>query len=316
MFGGKREKALAEENARLKETVAMKNSALELVGRQKDEIEEQFTALVAANAQLEQDLTQAKKQLLQMKELSEENKSNVTALYEEYGHTRELAQKAETAQENFYQEVKTQTETVAEIVEKNKHFTTPMKVITEFSEEYKTEREALYEQLEQMLSLSKNMGVLALNAAIEAGRMGESGRKFIASAENIRTFADEYHTTGVTVKQQIEKLSSRVEQLEEQGRHLSQLLKDNNISMGKILKAGNNCILDYEKHKCTVGQLASKGQPEKLQDVLEKENEIVELGQQMNAQIEKMSETFEEQKNCTNGMEQAFEWIQHAVREG
>ena len=87
-----------------------------------------------------------------------------------------------------------------------------------------------------MAQLSKSMGVLALNAAIEAGRMGDTGKKFIASAEEIRTLSEQFETAADQTGQRLKGMAEKMQEMEEQIRHLNQLLKENNISMGKVLK--------------------------------------------------------------------------------
>ena len=74
------------------------------------------------------------------------------------------------------EQVKGQNEKVVEIVENNKHFTTPMKKhISEVPQALREMRQARNgERAERMEELSKTMGVLALNSAIEAGRMGRA----------------------------------------------------------------------------------------------------------------------------------------------
>ena len=66
---------------------------------------------------------------------------------------------------------------MAQLVEENKHFTTPSKFLNEFPVALKAENEKTREELEKMQDCGKQMGVLALNAAIEAGRMGEGGKQ-------------------------------------------------------------------------------------------------------------------------------------------
>ena len=81
---------------------------------------------------------------------------------------------------------------MAQLVEENKHFTTPSKFLNEFPVALKAENEKTREELEKMQDCGKQMGVLALNAAIEAGRMGEGGKQFVTAAETIRVSAGTY----------------------------------------------------------------------------------------------------------------------------
>ena len=57
---------------------------------------------------------------------------------------------------------------------------------------------------------TKNMTVLALNAAIEAGRLGESGMRFLQAAENVRQLSEEYG-------RMVSELSSQMKELQEIG---------------------------------------------------------------------------------------------------
>ena len=316
MFGGKREKELADETVRLKELLAAREKTLAQIGSEKDELEEQFAALAVANSQMEKELKLVTEQLRKMTELSEKNHEEAQELKQELLRAKDQTGKAEEAQDGFYNEVKGQNGRILEIVENNKHFTTPMKTITELPADYREGRERLDVQLEQMVDFSKNMGVLALNAAIEAGRMGEAAKKFVTTAENIHSFSNAYEAAAIDVIKQLGMLDGKIEQTEEQTRNLNRLLKDNNVSMGRLLKESNSSILEYENHKCSVGQLASKGAAEDLSGFLERSDTIAEMERHMEEGLLDMAELTKEQKECAGKMEQAFDKIRHAVKEG
>ena len=154
----------------------------------------------------------------------------------------------------FMEQVKGQNEKVVEIVENNKHFTTPMKHISEAPQALREMRQALGERAERMEELSKTMGVLALNSAIEAGRMGESGTRFVTAAEQVRAYADDYEQEALALKTQLGEAEERITSLEEQVHHLNELLKENNISMGKLYRDCAQNMVAYE-----TGQIGLRG---------------------------------------------------------
>ena len=79
--------------------------------------------------------------------------------------------------------------------------------------------------------------MLALNSAIEAGRMGRAEPGFVTAAEQVRAYADDYEAGGAGVKRHPAWGGGRTDRvLEEQVHHLNELLKENNISMGKLYR--------------------------------------------------------------------------------
>ena len=223
MFSGKREKALLEEElAALRETEKRERELLHKIAGQKDTAEEQFARMTASRAQMEKEIEEIEQQMQQ---------NGV-----------------------FMEQVKGQNEKVVEIVENNKHFTTPMKHISEAPQALREMRQALGERAERMEELSKTMGVLALNSAIEAGRMGESGTRFVTAAEQVRAYADDYEQEALALKDQLGEAEERIASLEEQVHHLNELLKENNISMGKLYRDCAQNMAAYE-----TGQIGLRG---------------------------------------------------------
>lgn len=78
------------------------------------------------------------------------------------------------------------------------------KIIAPVTAELSHGMEEMRNMLEHVVELGKQMEVLSLNAAVEAGRMGESGRKFVESAEEIRGMSDKYQETTSTLAQHLQ----------------------------------------------------------------------------------------------------------------
>ena len=138
--------------------------------------------------------------------------------------------------EQLKSQINHQLETATALVEGNKHFTTPAKYLSELPNTLKQNCESYEKQLEDMTEYGKQMGVLALNAAIEAGRLGESGRNFVLSAEEIRQTAVSYEKAAATLKEEVEASHAKIAEMEDTISRLISLLKENNIGTGKLLK--------------------------------------------------------------------------------
>lgn len=78
------------------------------------------------------------------------------------------------------------------------------KIIAPVTAELSHGMEEMRNMLENVVELGKQMEVLSLNAAVEAGRMGESGRKFVEAAEEVRGMSDKYQQTTSTLAQHLQ----------------------------------------------------------------------------------------------------------------
>lgn len=132
--------------------------------------------------------------------------------------------------------VQNQMETAAELVEENKHFTSPAKYLTEAPASLKQSCQSYEEQLQEMAEYGRSMGVMALNAAIEAGRMGENAKQFVLASEEIRQTALAYEKAAITMKEEVVSSRAKIDELEETIHHLVSLLKDSNMGTTRLFK--------------------------------------------------------------------------------
>lgn len=141
---------------------------------------------------------------------------------EEYGQLTQLVQQ--------------QMDAVTELVEENKHFTSPAKYLTEAPTVMKQSYESYEAQLDEMAEYGRQMGVMALNAAIEAGRIGESAKQFVAVSEEIRQTAMVYEKAASSMKEEIAASKAKIDELEEIIHRLVALTKDSNMGTTRLLK--------------------------------------------------------------------------------
>ncbi len=132
--------------------------------------------------------------------------------------------------------VQQEMEAITELVEDNKHFTSPSKYLTEVPSLMKQTNQSYEKQLDEMAEYGRQMGVMALNAAIEAGRMGESAKQFVNASEEIRQTALVYEKAAITMKEEVAASQAKIGELEETIHRLVGLLKDSNMGTARLLK--------------------------------------------------------------------------------
>ncbi|MEE1077784.1 MAG: methyl-accepting chemotaxis protein [Agathobacter sp.] len=193
------------------------------------------------------DIHQVKESLESMDSLAKQNVEACSTL----SHTMELfTNEMDAAYSNYdrvLEGIRKQLQDTMDLVEENKHFTTPSKYLSEFGESLHQDYQAYEQSLEKMTGLGKQMGVLALNAAIEAGRLGEAGKDFVSSAEEIRSFANNYQDEIDVLEEQVKKSEERVEELEKQVNLLVSHLKESNVCATRLMKSTSESVKQMEE---------------------------------------------------------------------
>lgn len=316
MFGGKREKALEETLRAAKEAEQVKQTAFEQITEQRDDILERFAHMTASRSEMERKTEQIKEQLTHISELSENGNQTAGVLC---GAIRDIGSGVERFDANhtvFLGEAKAWNEKIMEIVENNKHFTTPMKFISEMAQGLFGEQEKLHGHASRMADFSKNMGVLALNCAIEAGRMGESGRNFVTAAEEIRAFCEQHEQEARELAAQLDAADARAAELTEQVHHLNELLKENNNSMRRLLNDSSERLSAYESGQLVLAELmddALVGKADALQQSVE---ECMRTEERMLRKVGNILDELQEQKQSADELENICQGVLESARSG
>ena len=169
--------------------------------------------------------------------------------------------------------------------------------------------------MELMTAQGKDMGVLALTAAIEAGRMGETGRNFVETAQKIRDQSSEYERIAVSVKNKLEADESRIQKLEEQVGILTGILKENNILETEMLK-------HFEETKETAAEAFDDGVSAELAEMKEQvtglwnaEQEILKVQKRNQIQLGDMKEEYQAWQKITDDAVQMIQPVMKSASE-
>lgn len=296
MFG--RNKISQEEIERLKNKINIDNGFFAEMEDQKDmfdasvaELAESYRQVAADVAQLSENMNNA----ITLASGNAEIENGLGAIINDY---RERVQKKEMQQQASDEAYHRLLDATTRLVDVNKHFTTPSKYISEFPSNYKAQNQSCRENLDQMEEFGKQMGVLSLQAAIEAGRLGEDGRQFVETAENIRTYAANYDKVIAQTRLQLEQSDERLSELENQVHHLITLLKENNIATAKLMNLCQDAVnkSDALNHNSLMDDFIEI--QNKMSTLRNADEEIVKSEERNRMQVDDLNEEFlAQQKN-------------------
>lgn len=296
MFG--RNKISQEEIERLKNKINIDNGFFAEMEDQKDmfdasvaELAESYRQVAADVAQLSENMNNA----ITLASGNTEIENGLGAIINDY---RERVQKKEMQQQASDEAYHRLLDATTRLVDVNKHFTTPSKYISEFPSNYKAQNQSCRENLDQMEEFGKQMGVLSLQAAIEAGRLGEDGRQFVETAEDIRTYAANYDKVIAQTRLQLEQSDERLSELENQVHHLITLLKENNIATAKLMNLCQDAVnkSDALNHNSLMDDFIEI--QNKMSTLRNADEEIVKSEERNRMQVDDLNEEFlAQQKN-------------------
>lgn len=296
MFG--KNKVSQEEMDRLKKIVETDEQFFETVRNQQDMFEATILDMEDSYQQMEAGIRQVSENILSATEMAADNVEIEISVAAQLAGLKENIEDQNGKQKEVLDEMHQILEEAKELVDGNKHFTSPSKHLGEISAEFKLRNNETQRTLNRMEEYGKQMGVLALNAAIEAGRLGETGRQFVASAESIRTYAANYDKEIANAREQLAKSDARIEQLEENVRHLVGLLKDNNVSATRLMKSCKSAVKNADNKICGMPVEELGGMLNQLTTLRNADEEITKSEERNRMQMEDLTEELStQQKN-------------------
>lgn len=212
------------------------------------------------------------------------------------------------------EKLKQQKENMLDAVEQNKNITAPAEFLSKISVELQEELNGIGNQIGELDSMGRQMGVLSLNAAIEAGRMGESGREFVAAAEDVRNLAGQYQQITVSFSEAIEKINSTLEEVKEQTAQLNTRLKDYNIQIGKGTKEFADCVSQMEDSDIQSFTTEIKNLAERVSNMITSEDECIRQYSLATNAMEQAGESFMKQQGILEQIEGSLGDIKEQVK--
>ena len=304
-----------------------------MFGNKKNKIEEQireaFSGIAGQRAQFENrvvQLTDGEKRIhgdvCQVMQNANDLVNHAMANVDEEAalvHTiDEFSKELRTAVADYHQVtelVAKELETVMNLVEENKHFTSPAKYLTEAPATIKQNYQSYNETLSEMAENGRQMGVMALNAAIEAGRMGDSAKQFVAVSEEIRQMASNYEKAALTMKDELADSKAKIEELEEMIHHMVALVKDSNVGTTKLFKKcqeTNQAVKKSSMRDFSDDMILIRDKVVSLRNL---DEEIAKCGERCKIQLSDVQEDVLQQKNAAAELESDLSYLFDSAEE-
>ncbi len=225
MFGSRKNKIQEQ----IKEAFAQ-------INQHREDFETRMSSADERGNQMQEDISQVMENTTSMTEYAMQNVEEESVLL----HTMDtFTQEFHVAMEEYQQIVelvKENYDAVTNLVDENKHYTTPSKYLTEIPGVLRQEYKFYEDKVEKMAENARQMSVQAINAAVEAGRMGESGKKFVAVSEELRQMALDYEKSALSMQEELQASQEKIQQLEEYVLRLVSLIKDGNVGTTRLMK--------------------------------------------------------------------------------
>lgn len=294
MFG--KNKVNVDELQRIKETL---EQIVKETADNASMFEANYSEIEDSQRQMEVNVTQVSDNIRSTAQLAEQSITMETNLSHVIRETVGRMKGSELEYAQLVEQLHGQVEECLALVDQNKHFTSPSKALNEGIGGIRSQNEEYLEALEKIQEGSKQIGVLALNSAIEAGRMGDSGKQFVSAAEEIRSFAADFESATAKIIQQMKEEQEHVAKMEEQIHKLVGLLKDNNVSMSKLLKMNQNTIRMVERSSIRPYSTEVAEWKEQIIGLRNTEEEILKLQERNKMQLEDITSEVQAQKNAS-----------------
>ena len=312
VFGGKKQ-LLEDEIAELKEQNRKKDNVMKELRSAKANVDEQFADIAAGRAQILQHMEETTKSITEAKELVENNNEAAESVHRSMMKVNNAVESFDATHSVFLGQLKQQNETMSVLLEQHRGYAPVAEEAVKIKETMQQSQEEEKEMIAQMKEFSKNMGVLALDAAIEAGRMGESGLKFVEAAEEVRTFSEKYETAAAGLAEKKQETDALLQQFEEQIQNLNTQFKECTKVIGKLYSGAVQTLSAYEGGQINLHETVAADMVGGSDVLKVAGEEFLKLQGEISAQLHAVQEELEEQKKNTDELETIFLDLQQAA---
>lgn len=280
--------------------------ALAQIQEQAVEFEEKADTIEEKRKQMHADVGQVLQNTNHLIDYAVQNTQEETFLLQEIDEISIEMKGSADAYRQLTKEIKEHQEKVTNLVEENKHFTTPSKYLTEAPAKIRKEYQSYEAKLDVFAEKGRQMSMMALNAAIEAGRMGEAGQQLVAASEEIRQNASECEKEALSMKEELHAAEEKIKELEDVVVRLVSLIKDNNIATTKILKNSadlNKQITEFAKYDFTEELMDMRARVIAVRNL---DEEILKVSERNNIQMSDVQQELQEQKTDLRELKNNF----------
>lgn len=318
MFGGRKKqgesKELERQLSERQEMLERYSQVFADITEKQSDTEERLETLKKSQEKMDQQLTRVIDAVNCAADRTEEQRQKNHQIQENIAKISGGLEKSEDCYWKILEELKQQKEEMLENVEQNKHFTAPAEFLSKVSLELQEEIKGITSHMAELENMGKQMGVLSLNAAIEAGRMGESGKEFVAAAEDVRELAGQYQQITDSFQKAIDTINEKIEETKTQVTHLNGLLKDNNVRMGKSTKEFSDCLYRMEHSDIQNFTPQVKQLEEALTGTAAQEEELVKQYALATDAMEQAGESFMKQQEALEKLKDGQQEIRKEMK--
>ena len=285
------------------------NEAFAEIKERREDFETRVSSMEDRGTQIYEDFSQVSENTKAVADHAMQNVEEESSVV----HTMdECTKEFKTAYEEYQKitdMIKENYESVINLVEENKHYTTPSKYLTEAPARLKKEYKVYEAKTEALADGARQMGVKALNAAIEAGRMGEAGKQFVEVAEDIRKSALEYETEAMTMKEELQSSKEKIQELEEFVLRLVSLIKEGNVSTTRLMK--KSMELNKKALNCSMYDFSEPMQMvrDKVVSMRNLDEEMLKLSERNKIQLGDIQDELQTQKQTLGELESDLSYM-------
>lgn len=198
---------------------------------------------------------------------------------------------------------------MAVIVEENKNSVEPVTALQEAKIALKNDAQSMRIETDHMLDYAKQMTVSSLNCAIEAGRMGDAGKNFVETCEDVRMLSSAYERAAQSVSRQLDMIEKRIRMMDTQTAALLKSNKDTNASISRLSKnitqQDEICTRAAERHYLEKAAAIS----EYIKRISQNSHQIDALQHQTLSDIEEIGTSFMSEQEARKGLEQIVDQL-------
>lgn len=312
MFHGREVKKQLEQASQIKAQSCLYEKVIDAMEVSVAEERVELDQLGMSAAKMDRSLTRVVDCAKETKELQSDVNEMLDEIQKEADHAYAQGEKITLEWQESRTFLEKQCEKVSELQEQSKHYTGLSKTLSAFSKQETDELKKLEKQLQEMTGFWGSTSTLALHSAIQAGRMGESGKEYIQTAEEIRCLAESFSKKMTETLESVGRMQTAAQEMEKQMRTFISLLRDNNILLGKIA-ADTEMEIKKEYMTPEILQTYIQGQRADCACLQEAFQQVEEKQKQILSEMENVGSCYMEQQDSTAKLEEIIQTIKRML---